>query len=250
MLSSVVSTESRDIGSCPTQPNATHPQSNRLHGQARQGARAADDADHLVGLDVEAEVVQHLRRVRAVAEGHRLERDAALDLGQRALPRLARRLGRGVEYVVETRQRGAELLEILPALRQADDRLVDLAREHIEGGQLAHRQRPFDDLLDAEPEHQGIEGQRRKHDVSQHRDEMVHHHKEDHFRPLARALDQRRLAVPFANDELAAVVRFGDGGKAEFLKPYCFGAATPGAQRQRLSGAQIALMLRREKTTC
>jgi len=79
---------------------------------------------------------------------------------------------------------------------------------------------------------------------------MVHNHKEDHFRPLARALDQRRIAVQLADDELAAVVRFGDGGKAEFLKPCCFGAATPGAQRQRVSGAQIALMLRREKTTC
>ena len=64
-----------------------------------------DDADDLAGRHVEAHIVQHFRRVDAVAEGHVLEGDLATDRRQRGAPRAEARLRHGVEDVAEPRDR-------------------------------------------------------------------------------------------------------------------------------------------------
>jgi hypothetical protein len=67
---------------------------------------------------------------------------------------LRRRLGRRVEDVAEARHRHLHLLKVLPELRQAQDRLHDLARDHIEGDEFADRHLAVDHRLRAEEQDQ------------------------------------------------------------------------------------------------
>ena len=100
----------------------------------------------------EADVVQHLRAVDAIAEGDMLEGDVAADRRQRRARRVEGRLRRGIEDVAEPRDRQPRLMEILPDLRQPQHRRADAAGQHVEGDQLADRQVAVDHELGAEIE--------------------------------------------------------------------------------------------------
>ena len=62
--------------------------------------------------------------------------------------------GGRVEDVAQTRDRHLHLLKILPQLRQPQDRLHHLARDHVEGDEFADRHRPFHHRLRADKQDQ------------------------------------------------------------------------------------------------
>ena len=100
-------------------------------------AAASDDADHFTRAHVQAQAVQHGRRLGPVAERHLVELDAALQ--RRQLGRsLRRHFGADVEDVAQPRHRDAGLLEVGPQLGHAHDGLGHALGEHVEGDELAH----------------------------------------------------------------------------------------------------------------
>ena len=96
-------------------------------------------------------VLQDLGGARAIAEGHIAEFDRAARRRQRGAGQ-RRRLGRRIEDVAEPLDRDLHLLEVLPDLRQAQDRLDGLPGDHVEGDERADRQFAVDDRLGAEQE--------------------------------------------------------------------------------------------------
>ena len=109
----------------------------RQRGFAR--ARGADNADHIALIDGERYVLQDFLPTGAVAETHVAELDSAARRRQRRAT-LRPKLRRRVQDVAQPFDRHLHLLEILPDLRQAQDGLRRLARDHVEGDQLANRQ--------------------------------------------------------------------------------------------------------------
>ena len=69
--------------------------------------------------------------------------------------RQALALGRAVEDVAQPLHRNLHLLEILPQLRQPQDRRRGLVHDHVEGDQAADRQVAVDHRLGAEEQHRG-----------------------------------------------------------------------------------------------
>src|SRR3546814_19684648 len=86
-----------------------------------------------------------------LAKGDVVELHPAAD--RRQCHAAAGQLGAGVEDVAEALDRDAHLLEILPQLRQTDDRRRHLPGQHVEGDQLAERQLAFDHQLGAKEKH-------------------------------------------------------------------------------------------------
>ena len=107
------------------------------------------------GDHAEADIVQHFRRVDAVAEGDMFEGDLAADRRQCGTPRTEARLRHGVEDVAQPSDRQAGLMEVLPHLRQAQHRHADASGQHVEGDEFADRQVAVDDQLGAEIEDGG-----------------------------------------------------------------------------------------------
>ena len=84
-------------------------------------------------------------------------RNHDLPLDARQIERgLVLRLGRGIQNVAQPVDGDLHLLEILPDLRQPQHRLRDLARDHAEGHEFAHRKLAVDHRLGAEQEQRGI----------------------------------------------------------------------------------------------
>ena len=122
-------------------------------------------------------LLQRVRRVGTIAQRHVRTSIAPRGGGKRQQV-LRDRLGRRVEDVAEPGDRDLHLLEILPELRKPEDRLHDLAGDHVEGDELADGHRALDhrfradeqdqrgrhlgDILDRvladRAEHAGIEG--------------------------------------------------------------------------------------------
>ena len=63
----------------------------------------------------------------------------------------ADRLGRRIDDVAKPLDRDAELLKVLPHLRQPKHRLADLARQHVEGDELPDGEDAVHHLGSAEP---------------------------------------------------------------------------------------------------
>ena len=138
------------------------------------GARWADDADRLARRDLERHVFQNVRGAGAISEADVAELDRSAG-GRRRKPHQRRRLGRRVEDVAQPLDRDLDLLEVLPDLREAQDRLHRLRSDHVEGDERAdaefavdhrlgpeqqdRRGRQLADVLDCElaagPEHGG-----------------------------------------------------------------------------------------------
>ena len=125
--------------STSTRPSFRHVEPLQQLGQcALAGAGGADDADHLAGADLQADVLQHHRPVEAVAEADMLELHRALDRRQRGAAG-AGGFRRGVEDVAQPLDRQPRLVEILPELGEPQHRLADALGQHVEGDQFAHR---------------------------------------------------------------------------------------------------------------
>ena len=77
-----------------------------------------------------------------------IEGDVAANLRQ--VEARSRVFCRRVENVTEARHRDTDLLEILPQLREADDRRGNLSCQHIEGDKLANGELAFNDELGTE----------------------------------------------------------------------------------------------------
>ena len=84
-----------------------------------------------------------------------LERDLTADRRKRGTPRAEARLRHGVENVAEPIHREPGLVEILPHLRQAQDRRADASGQHVEGDKLADRKIALDDELGAKIKNEG-----------------------------------------------------------------------------------------------
>ena len=95
---------------------------DELGKRAFARAGGTDNADDLAGRNIEADIVQHLRRVDAIAESDMLESDLAADRRECGAPRTEARLRHGIEDVAEPRDRQTGLMEVLPDLRQAQHR--------------------------------------------------------------------------------------------------------------------------------
>ena len=116
------------------------------------GARGADDADRLAGPDGERNVLQRFRRARPVAEAD-MRRNSIAPRGVGGKRRVAGRgFGGCVEDVAQALDRDLHLLEILPDLRQPQDRLDRLRGDHVEGDERADGELAVDDRLGAEQE--------------------------------------------------------------------------------------------------
>ena len=113
---------------------------DQFHQRGLPRTRTPHDAHHRTPGDAQRDVAQHLRRLRAVAERRMLETDLACDGRQRRAPRTPRGLRRRVQNVPQFVQRYAELLQVLPQLRQTQDRLAHLRRQHVERHKHPHRQ--------------------------------------------------------------------------------------------------------------
>ena len=119
-------------------------------GQGRfAGAGGADDADRLAGPDGERNLLQRFRRARPVAEADAAEFDRAARR-RRQKTRRGRGFGACVEDVAQAFDRDLHLLEILPDLRQPQDRLDRLRGDHVEGDESADGELAVDDRLGAE----------------------------------------------------------------------------------------------------
>ena len=112
-------------------------------------AGRADNADNLAGRNAEADVVQHLRPVDAIAKRHVLECHVATNCRQRGTAWTKGRLRRGIEDVAKAGHGEASLVEVLPHLRQAEHGGTYPSGENIECHQLADRERTFDHKLGA-----------------------------------------------------------------------------------------------------
>ncbi len=119
--------------------------------ELRQGrfarSRWSDDAKHLPRRNVEVDAAKDIGRVGAIAEADALKADRAFDRRQRGARRIMRRLAGHVQYVAEAVDRNPDLLEILPQLRQPQDRLRHAPREHVEGNEAADTHIARDDRL-------------------------------------------------------------------------------------------------------
>ena len=113
---------------------------DQLGERALARARGTDDADNLSGRHAESHVMQDLRAVDAVAERDMLKSDVAADRRQRRLAGIVSRLGNGVQDIAEPLHRQPRLVEILPDLREAQNRRADAAGQNIEGDKLADRE--------------------------------------------------------------------------------------------------------------
>ena len=109
----------------------------------------------LPGRYVERDVVQDLLPVEAVAEADMVEPDVALDRRQLRARRHVGPLAVVLRMSPSRCDREARLLEVLPHLRQAQDRRAHPAGQHVEGDQLADRQAAVDHQLGAEIEDGG-----------------------------------------------------------------------------------------------
>jgi hypothetical protein len=101
--------------------------------------------------DRERNVLERFRRAGAVAEADMSEFDCAARR-RRQKPRRRRGFGACVEDVAEALDRNLHLLEILPDLREAQDRLDRLRGDHVEGDEGADGQFAVDDRLGSEQE--------------------------------------------------------------------------------------------------
>ena len=89
-----------------------------------------------------------------VAEADIAELDGAARRRRRE-PHQWRRLRGGVEDVAQTLDRDLDLLEILPDLRQPQDRLHGLRGDHVEGDERSHAELAVDHRLSAEQQNGG-----------------------------------------------------------------------------------------------
>ena len=95
-------------------------------------AAAADDRDQLAGLDVQADVFQHVRRfVAAIAEIDVLEPDVALQIGQHHARRqvLGLLLGFDVEHVAQALHRDGGVVQLAPQSHQPHQRRQHAAHQ-------------------------------------------------------------------------------------------------------------------------
>src|SRR5258706_5335709 len=120
---------------------------NELGECALARPRRAYDADHLSGQYIEADIVQDLLSVDAIAEADVVEGDVAADRRQPRAPHHIGLLRRGVEDVTKPQDRQARLVEVLPHLRETQHRRTDPACQNVEGDEFADRQAAVDHLL-------------------------------------------------------------------------------------------------------
>src|SRR5450830_993205 len=105
---------------------------------AFSGSGTADNPDDLTGLNLQRHAVQYRRAIGAITETNVFETDVALDRRQ-GLATLRQLIAR-IENIAQTAHRNADLLKILPQLRQPQYRRSYPLRHHIESDQLADRQ--------------------------------------------------------------------------------------------------------------
>ncbi len=101
------------------------------------------------GRMAERNVFQDLGRARTVAEADAAKFDRAARR-RRQQARRRREFGRRVEDIAQALDRDLHLLEVLPDLRQAQDRLDRLRSDHVEGDKRADGQLAVDHRLGAE----------------------------------------------------------------------------------------------------
>src|SRR6185369_6758952 len=121
----------------------------------RRLARAggSDDTYHLPGRNLQVDAGENLRSAGHVTEADTAELDGAARGRQRDLAE-ALTFRRGIQDVAQPFDGDLRLLEVLPELRQAQDRRRHLVHDHVEGDQPADRHLAVDHSLGAEEQHQ------------------------------------------------------------------------------------------------
>ena len=103
-------------------------------------AGGAYQPQNFAGLDGKMDVVERDGPIDPITEGDMLEGDFATDRRKSHASRVEARLRRGVENIAHPVDRQLGLMELLPHLRQPQNRRADALGQHVEGDKLADAQ--------------------------------------------------------------------------------------------------------------